>query len=416
MKSVYISAAIIIIFSGILSFYLDVNVPEPIKEKFSLRIMEGCLKGLGHVIDVLLTLGVTQPFSPFVKNLGNHVYRVCTTGKLWNPQDKDLKITNRVMSGVPVRMYEPLSSVQKSNRPVLIYIHGGGWTFLSVDNYDLLSQKLSKDADVVVISVEYRLSPQNPYPAGLNDVTNVISYVFNNAEDVGINPGRIAVGGDSSGGNLAAAAQLRKEMRGKIAILLLLVPVLQAVNLKTTSFTENVNYLRNSVNNPYQALYFLHYLNLDLSLYSAFKNNQHTSVDFRRGKYQFLFDQKKYLPSEYIRSEELRKKKTDINDSDNKTLFNEIKDKLTNPNIFPLMASDEDLSHFPFTYVMAAGYDIIRDDAIMFAERLRHLKKKVQLSHFPDGFHNDLVMFSGPLQVDVGVRTVNDICRILKKL
>jgi acetyl esterase/lipase len=260
------------------------------------------------------------------------------------------------------------------------------------------------------------LSPQNPYPAGLDDATDVISYVFNNAEDLGTDPRRIAVGGDSSGGNLAAAAQLRKEMRGKIAMLLLLVPVLQAVNVKPTSFTENAGYLHKSINNPDQAIHFLLYLNLDLSLLSAFRNNQHTSIDFKRGKYRFLFDQKKYLPAEYIRSEELRKKKSDIYDSSNETLFDEIKDKLTNPTIFPLMASDDDLSHFPFTYVMAAGYDIIRDDAIMFAERLRHLKKKVQLAYFPDGFHNDLVMFSGPLQVDVGVRTVHDICQVLKTL
>ncbi|XP_061163053.1 neutral cholesterol ester hydrolase 1-like [Saccostrea echinata] len=413
---IYFCTLIILVFCVLLSFYLDVKVPEPIEEKLSLRVMEGCLKGLGHFMGVLITLGFTKPFSPFLKSIGSNVYRVCTSGKLWNPRDKSLKITDRLMNGVPVRVYEPLKSIQQSNRPVLIYIHGGGWTFLSIDNNDLLNQKISKEANIVVISVEYRLSPQNPYPAGLNDVANIVSYVFNNARDLGVHAGRIAVGGDSAGGNLAAAVELRPKMRGKIEMLLLLVPVLQAVNTKTIGFTENVEYLHKSMNDPGQVNFFLNYLNLDHSLCDAFQSNLHTSAAFKQGEYKFLFDQQKYLPDEYIRSKELKLKKTVIEDIGNETLFGVLKDKLTNPTVFPLMASDEELSYFPFTYVMAAGYDLIRDDAIMFAERLRHLNKDVELSHIADGFHNALVMFNGPLEVNVGVRTVNDIIRVLKKL
>ncbi|XP_062608027.1 neutral cholesterol ester hydrolase 1-like isoform X2 [Saccostrea cucullata] len=286
----------------------------------------------------------------------------------------------------------------------------------SKDNYDLFNQRLSKETGVVIISVEYRLSPQNPYPAGLDDIKNVVSYVFNNARDLGVDPGRIAVGGDSAGGNLAAAVQLRPEMRGKIAMLILLVPVLQAVNMKTIGFIENVEYLNKSINDPQMTNFFLNYLNLDHSLCGAFLNNLHTSADFKRGKYKFLFDQQTYLPDKYIRSKELRLKRPEVEYIGNETLFKELKDKLTDPTIFPLMASDEELSHFPFTYVLAAGYDLIRDDAIMFAERLRHLNKDVELSHIADGFHNALLMFDGPLQTNVGVRIVNDIIRVLEKI
>lgn len=389
------------------------------------------------------------------------------------------QITDQVMSGIPVRVYEPESSIQQTNRPVLLYLHGGGWAFLSigklflivffstsstwitvmfnfkhridfVDNYDHLCQKLAKDADIVVISVEwvhvifkksstslkikkansmnmiwftyiflyfsYRLSPQNPYPAGLDDVTSIVMHVSENSRSLGIDPGRIAVGGDSAGGNLAAAVQLRPETRGKLSMLLLLVPVLQGVNMKTIGFTENVEYLHNSINNPGQVVYFFHYMSLDHSLFNAFRNNLHTSAEFKKGKYRFLFDQRKYLPAEYIRSAKLKQIGNDIEQVGNETLFNELKDKLLTPTIFPMMASDEELSTFPFTYVMAAGYDLIRDDAIMFAERLRHLNVEVQLSHFPDGFHNDLIMFDGPFKTDVGVRTVMDMVKVLKKL
>lgn len=241
-------------------------------------------------------------------------------------------------------------------------------------------------------------------------------HVSENSRSLGIDPGRIAVGGDSAGGNLAAAVQLRPETRGKISMLLLLVPVLQGVNMKTLGFTENVEYLHNSINNPGQVVYFFHYMSLDHSLFNAFRNNLHTSAEFKKGKYGFLFDQRKYLPAEYIRSAKLKQIGNDIEQVGNETLFNELKDKLLTPTIFPMMASDEELSTFPFTYVMAAGYDLIRDDAIMFAERLRHLNVEVQLSHFPDGFHNDLIMFDGPFKTDVGVRTVMDMVKVLKKL
>lgn len=269
---------------------------------------------------------------------------------------------------------------------------------------------------LILVFFSYRLSPQNPYPAGLDDVTSIVMHVYENSRSLGIDPGRIAVGGDSAGGNLAAAAQLRPETRGKISMLLLLVPVLQGVNMKTTGFTENVEYLHNSINNPGQVVYFFHYMSLDHSLFNAFRNNLHTSTEFKTGNYKFLFDQRKYLPAEYIRSSKLKQREDDIEQVGNETLFNELKEKLLTPTIFPMMASDDELSKFPFTYVMAAGYDLIRDDAIMFAERLRHLNVEVQLSHFPDGFHNDLIMFDGPFKTDVGVRTVNDMVKVLKKL
>lgn len=241
-------------------------------------------------------------------------------------------------------------------------------------------------------------------------------HVSENSRSLGIDSGRIAVGGDSAGGNLAAAVQLRPETRGKLSMLLLLVPVLQGVNMKTIGFTENVEYLHNSINNPGQIVSFFHYMSLDHSLFNAFRNNLHTSAEFKKGKYRFLFDQRKYLPAEYIRSAKLKQMGNDIEQVGNETLFNELKEKLLTPTIFPMMASDYELSKFPFTYVMAAGYDLIRDDAIMFAERLRHLNVKVQLSHFPDGFHNDLIMFDGPFKTDVGVRTVTDMVKVLKKL
>ncbi|XP_022343965.2 neutral cholesterol ester hydrolase 1-like [Crassostrea virginica] len=416
MKILYVFSLIVLVFAIIMSLGFYVRVPEPIPEKMALRIMEGCLKGLGIFIGVTATLGVSQPFSPFLKNVGNNVYRVCTTGNLWMSKDNSLRITDQLMSGVSVRVYEPLSSIQQTDRPVFVFMHGGGWTFLSIDNYDHLCQKLAKDADVVVISLNHRLAPQNPYPAGLDDVVKIVTHVSENANSLGIDSGRIAVGGDSSGGNLAAAAQLRPEMRGKISMLLLLVPVLQAVNLKTIGFKENVEYLHDSMNSPGSINFFLGYLGLDSSLYSDFLNNLHTTSEFKQGRFKFLFDQQKFLPKEFIRSEKYKHGINAIENIGNETTFQNIKDKLLTPTCFPLMASDEELSRFPFTYVMAAGYDLIRDDAIMFAERLKDLDVEVQLSHIPDGFHNALVMFEGPLKTDVGVRTVNDIVKALKRL
>lgn len=106
---------------------------------------------------------------------------------------------------IPVRIYTPEGD---GNFPIIIYSHGGFWIGGNLDTHDSVCRKLSKNSKAIVISVDYRLAPENPFPAGLNDVYNVLQWTYKNAESINGDKNHIAVAGDSAGGNLSAAVSL----------------------------------------------------------------------------------------------------------------------------------------------------------------------------------------------------------------
>jgi len=105
-------------------------------------------------------------------------------------------------ASVKIRIYQPDSSFRAG---ALLYIHGGGFTVGSLDGVDELCRIITKQSDCVVVSVDYRLAPENPYPAALNDVRTAYDWLRANADDLGFVPTKLAVGGDSAGGGLAAS-------------------------------------------------------------------------------------------------------------------------------------------------------------------------------------------------------------------
>lgn len=106
---------------------------------------------------------------------------------------------------IPVRHYRPAPD---AGLPVIVYCHGGGWTLGDLDTHDTEARRLAGNCRAVVLSVGYRLAPEHPFPAALEDVVAVLRWAAAHAQDLGGDAARIAVAGDSSGGNLAAAACL----------------------------------------------------------------------------------------------------------------------------------------------------------------------------------------------------------------
>jgi acetyl esterase len=128
------------------------------------------------------------------------------------------------VSDLPVRIYRPLTDDPVP--PVIVYFHGGGWTVGSIDTHDATTSALAARSGCVVASVEYRLAPEDPFPASLLDCYSAASWIAANGEALGVDGGRLAIAGDSSGGNTAAAVALLARERGgpPIAFQLLVYP------------------------------------------------------------------------------------------------------------------------------------------------------------------------------------------------
>jgi acetyl esterase len=109
---------------------------------------------------------------------------------------------------VPVRVYQPHAVQSHNALPGLVYIHGGGWTIGDLDTHDVLCRSLCLQADIVVVSVDYRMGPEHKFPAAYDDTVAAFNWTVQYANELGIDATRIAIGGDSAGGNLSAAACL----------------------------------------------------------------------------------------------------------------------------------------------------------------------------------------------------------------
>lgn len=137
---------------------------------------------------------------------------------------------------IPVRVYSPPAATA---RPALVYCHGGGFVVGGLDMSDRPCRALANESGHVVVSVDYRLAPEHPFPAAADDVYAVTQYVAGHAAEFGVDPQRLAVGGESSGANLATVTALRARDAGgpALSFQLLIYPVVDFEH-ESPSMTE----------------------------------------------------------------------------------------------------------------------------------------------------------------------------------
>jgi acetyl esterase len=129
---------------------------------------------------------------------------------------------------LPGRLYVPSAKAEgtPAGEPLLLFFHGGGWVYGDLDSHDAVCRFLAERSGVQVLAVDYRLGPEHPFPAAYDDAVAAYRWVVDNAPSLGVDPQRLAVGGDSAGGNLAAVTALAAAEQGlPLAFQLLVYPV-----------------------------------------------------------------------------------------------------------------------------------------------------------------------------------------------
>jgi acetyl esterase len=126
---------------------------------------------------------------------------------------RDLVVT-RAEGDLPARLYIPSSRVGPDPAPTLLFLHGGGWVYGDLESHDAACRFLAERSGVQVLAVDYRLAPEHPIPAAVEDARAAYRWLVKNTDQVNADPERLAVGGDSAGGNLAALVALTAAEEG----------------------------------------------------------------------------------------------------------------------------------------------------------------------------------------------------------
>ena len=135
-----------------------------------------------------------------------------------------------------LRIYRPDA---QGELPLLLYVHGGGFVIGDLETHDKVCRTLCHEVAAVVVAVDYRLAPEHPFPAAVDDVTRALRWVAGHARELGADPSRIAVAGDSAGAHLCAVAALRERQAIALRAVGLIYPVAQHYSEPSPSMAEN---------------------------------------------------------------------------------------------------------------------------------------------------------------------------------
>lgn len=171
-------------------------------------------------VNVLSQMSVAEARTHYDQVIAEHNFDLAEVGGV---EDREIDGPN---GPIPLRIIRPLGSDPAEPLPILVFFHGGGWVIGSVASREPQCRLISNRANCIVVAVTYRLAPENKFPAALNDADAAVRWVAENAVELGGDPKRVAVGGDSAGGNFATvlALQYRDSGGPDLCSLLLIYP------------------------------------------------------------------------------------------------------------------------------------------------------------------------------------------------
>lgn len=261
--------------------------------------------------------------------------------------------------------------------------------------YAIFERYLAEQSEFTIVSVDYPLAPENPYPVPFQACLNAIKYLHKNAPTFGVDPRKISVGGDSAGGNLAAAValKLRDEGDSFLQRQVLISPALQFATFRLNSFQENDFGL---LTKRGMVHFWLHYINEGIQFTNELESNEHLSKGVIQSTGWPFLEKYQKFPQSHVKIDE-------------KVVKNWAK-KLFDPYLCPLLAHS--LKGLPPTLLVVAEYDVLRDEAQAFADRLR--SDGVELTILPvNTFHGAYCFFQDS---KAGTEVADGIVKYLGKI
>ncbi|XP_005057741.1 PREDICTED: arylacetamide deacetylase-like 4 isoform X1 [Ficedula albicollis] len=300
-------------------------------------------------------------------------------------KDARLLIKDSRFERVKVRIYQPKTS-NNSQRRGMLYFHGGVGRFGSIRAYERTCRYFCRKTNSVVVCVEYRLAPEHPFPAQFEDCLTAAVHFLRTAQDHGVDPSRVVICGDSSGGTLTAAvaqALVNRRDLPKLRAQILIYPFLQCVDLNLPSYQQNKGVpilLKERT-----LVLGLKYVNLDLGITKEVFKGCHVSED-RRLKYQ------KWVSPDNIPHEfKTRGYKPSPKSLPSKKIC-EVAEPVFDPVFSPLLAEDSVIAQLPETFLLTCEFDVLRDDGLLYKKRLEDHGIKVTWCHLEEGFHGTLFL------------------------
>ncbi|NXY60071.1 AAAD deacetylase, partial [Callaeas wilsoni] len=339
--------------------------------------------------------------------------RLITVFELVAPtSDENVTVTDTEFNNVPVRLYLPRRAPGGLRR-AMVYFHGGGWCLgdAGMQPYDHMSRRISNELDAVVVSVNYRLAPPHRFPVQFEDVYSVTKFFLQSKvlSQYGVDPARVCVAGDSAGGNLAAAVaqQLLEdpEVKTKLKAQTLLYPALQALDLNLPSYRDNDD--KPLLPRSLMVRFWSEYFTSDPALREAMASNRHVPAESGH-LFQFV-NWSRWLPAE------MRKAHAYGGPAAGDAGLAQKYPGFLDPRASPLLADDARLRLLPPTYILTCEHDVLRDDGVMYAGRLRAAGVPVTHHHAKDAFHGAMIFILRPLDLAVGHRLFNAYMDWLKE-
>ncbi|XP_071505768.1 arylacetamide deacetylase-like [Diadema antillarum] len=326
------------------------------------------------------------------------------------------KVTD--FDGVRVRVYETIVK-GKSSLPGLIFIHGGGFALGSADSYDKFARGLAERLDMFVVSIDYRLSPEHPFPAGLDDCLAATRYLLRHASEFGLDSKRIGISGDSAGGQLSAVVTQiihDDDSLPDLKLQVLVYPATQTMDFQTPSYQKYDEAFGDQGILPAKRVAafcsMYHQGRLDPAYIGQLVSNQHYRASSGENT-TFL----KYISHDII-PESKRKQVVNYvspaqcsNDAGNATFWRFIERTYLDPRWAPLFR--EDLTGLPPAFIATCGFDSVRDDGIFYANRLEAAGVKTTWKDYESGFHAVMYVLY-PFKFHVGEEMTVDFVSFVK--